>query len=61
MAVVGGLAVGTECRVKSIHMPCMWCQMCFIAAAGDITNTLNNDRRAGPMSSLLVLDVYAFN
>ena len=33
---------------------------CFIAAAaaGDITSTVNKGRRAGPMSSLLILDVY---
>ena len=33
---------------------------CFIAAAaaGDITSTVNKGRRAGPMGSLLLLDVY---
>ena len=29
------------------------------AAAGDITTTVNKGRQAGPMSSLLLLDVYA--
>ena len=33
---------------------------CFILAAkaGDITNTVNKGRKAGTMSSLLLLDVY---
>ena len=36
---------------------------CFIAAAvaGDITTIVNKDRQAGPMSSLLLLDVYEYN
>ena len=36
---------------------------CFIAAAaaGDITTTVNKGKRAGPMSSLLLLDVYALH
>ena len=36
---------------------------CFIAAAaaGDITTIVNKGRWAGPMSSLLLLDVYALN
>ena len=33
---------------------------CFIvaAAAGNITTTVNKGRQAGPMSSLLLVDVY---
>ena len=36
---------------------------CFIAAAaaGDITTIVNKGRWAGPMSSLLLLDVYGSN
>ena len=36
-------------------------KVCFIAATatGDITTTVNRGRLAGPMSGLLVLDVYA--
>ena len=40
--------------------PACGTKKCFIAAAaaGDITTTVNKGRRAGPMSSLLFLDVY---
>ena len=40
--------------------PACGAKKCFIAAAaaGDITTTINKGRRAGPMSSLLLLDVY---
>ena len=36
---------------------------CFIVAAvvGDITTTVNKGRQAGPMSSLLLLDVYEYD
>ena len=40
--------------------PACGTKKCFTAAAaaGDITTTLNKGRRAGPMSSLFLLDVY---
>ena len=40
--------------------PACGAKKCFIEAgeAGDITTTVNKGRRAGPMSSLLLLDVY---
>ena len=39
--------------------PACGAKKCFIVAAvaGDITTTVNKGRRAGPMSSLLLLDV----
>ena len=60
LAIVGGSAADAESGGKSIHWPRMWCQKCFIAAAaaGYITTTVNKGRWAGPMSSLLLLDVY---
>ena len=60
MTIVGRLAAGTECRGKSIHSPANSAKKCFIAAA-DITTTVNKGRQAGPMSSLLLLDVYDIN
>ena len=43
--------------------PACGAKKCFIvaAAAGDITTTINKGRRAGPMSSLLLLDVYGYH
>ena len=40
--------------------PSCGAKKCFIAAAaaGDITTTVNKGRQAGPMSGLLLLDVY---
>ena len=40
--------------------PACGAKKCFIgaAAAGYITTTVNKGRQAGPMSSLLILDVY---
>ena len=40
--------------------PACGAKKCFIvlAAADDITTTVNKSRQAGPMSSLLLLDVY---
>ena len=40
--------------------PACGANKCFIAA-GYITTTINQGRRAGPMSSLLLLDVYEFD
>ena len=42
--------------------PACGTKKCFIAAAaaGDISTTINKGRRAGPMSSLLFLDVYDY-
>ena len=60
LAEVGGPAAGTECRGKSIHLPCIRAKKCFKAAAatGDITTTVHRCRQAGPTSSLLLIDVY---
>ena len=43
--------------------PACGTKKCFIAAAaaGNITTTVNKGRRARPMSSLLLLDVYESN
>ena len=63
MAIFVGPATGAESWGKSIHWPACGAKKCFIAAAvaGDITTTVNKGRRARPMSSLLLLDVYARN
>ena len=60
LSIVGGLAVGAESGGKSIHWPQCGAKKCFIAAAevGNISTTVNKGRWAGPMSSLLLIDVY---
>ena len=60
LAIVGGPAADTESRGKSIHWTACDAKKCFIAAAaaGDITTTVNKGRRVGPLSSLLLFDVY---
>ena len=60
LAIVGGPAAGAESGVNQYTGPSCGTQKCFIAdaAAGDITTTVNKGKRAGPMSSLLLLDVY---
>ena len=59
-AIVGGPAAGAESGANQYTGPACGAKKCFIvaAAAGDITTTINKGRRAGPMSSLLLLDVY---
>ena len=59
-AIVGGLATGAVSGANQYTGPAHGTKKCFIAAAaaGDITTTVNKGRRAGPMSSLLLLDVY---
>ena len=57
MAVVGGPAAGPESGGKSIHWTACGANKCLIAAAA--ATTVNEGRWAGPMSSLLLLDVYA--
>ena len=62
-AVVGGLAAGSEFGANQYTGPACGAKKCFIApaAAGNITTTVNKGRWAGPMSSLLLLDVYGTN
>ena len=63
-AVVGGPATGAMLALNrganQYTGPACGAQKCFIvaAAAGDITTTVNKGRQAGPMSSLLLSDVY---
>ena len=61
MAVVGGPAAGAESWANQYTGPACGAKKCFIAAAaaaGNITTTVYKCRWAGPMSSLLLLDVY---
>ena len=59
-AIVGGPAAGAESGANQYTGPACGAKKCFIAAAvaGNITTTVNKGRQAGPMSSLLLLDVY---
>ena len=47
-------------RANQYTGPTRGAKKCFLAAAavGDITTTVNKGRWGGPMSSLLLLDVY---
>ena len=61
LAVVGGPAAGAESWANQYTGPACGAKKCFIAAAaaaGNITTTVYKGRWAGPMSSLLLLDVY---
>ena len=59
-AIVGGPAAGPESGANQYTCHACGAKKCFIAAAaaGNITTTVNKGRQAGPMSSLLLLDVY---
>ena len=60
LAVVGGLALNAG--ANQYTCPAYSTKKCFIAAvAGNITTTENIGWRAGPMSSLLLLDVCDWN
>ena len=59
-AIVGGPALALNPGANQYTGPTCGIKKFFIAAAvaGNITTTVNKDRRAEPVSSLLLLDVY---
>ena len=58
-----GRLLALNLGVNQYTGPACGAKKCFIAAAaaGNITTTINKARQAGPMSSLLLLDVYGCN
>ena len=57
---MAGQPLGAESGGKSIRSPAYSVKVCFIVAtvAGNITTSVNRGRQAGPMSGVLLLDVY---